>query len=122
MKKIILTGVLIIALSAGFVFAQMGRGGMMGGDNQGNMMNRNWRNTPMMSGMGMGGMMGNNIVATSDDGVVVMSFNKLYKFDRNLKLMKQAEVPFDKENIQNMIQNMRGMGMMWDNQSSETTE
>ena len=101
MKKIALICVIIIVISAGFVFAQMNRGGMMTN-----------RNMSIMSGMGMAGMMGGDIVATSDDGVVVMSFNKLYKFDRDLKLVKQVEIPFDKEYIQRMIQNIRDMGTM----------
>lgn len=120
MKKIILSGVLIIALSAGFVFAQMNQGSMMGHYGHG-MMNRNWMGMPMMSGMGMSGMMGSSVVATEDGGIVVMSFNKLYKFDKNLKLVKEADIPFDKEHIQQMMQNMRSMRMMWSNQGSGNT-
>ena len=115
MKKItLLIGVIIIILTAGIVFAQMGNGGMMGNRGQGMMMNRNWMNMPMMSGM-MGGMMGGNIAVTGDGDVIVMSYNRLYKFDKNLKLVKQADIPFDKEHIQNMMENMRGMGMTWGN-------
>lgn len=121
MKKIALIGALVVALSAGVAFAQMGNGRMMNGDEQGYMMNRNMMNMPMMYGRHMMGMMGNNIVATSDGGVVVMSFNKLYKFDKNLKLVKETNIPFDKEHVQKMIETMRDMGMMWGNQGSGTT-
>ena len=112
MKKTALIGALIIVLSAGIVFAQMSNsGGMMGKKGQG-MMSGNMMDMPMMSGMHMSGMMGSNIVATEDGGIVVMSYNKLYKFDKNLKLVKEADIPFDKEHIKKMMENMQGMGMM----------
>ena len=111
MKKITLIVVFITALTAGVVFAQMKSGGMMSGNEQG-MMSGNMMNMPMMSGMHMPGMMGSNIVATEDGGVVVMSFNKLYKFDKDLKIVKEADIPFDKEHVQKMMENMQGMGMM----------
>ena len=114
MKKITLIGVIIIILSAGIVFAQMGSGRMMGNRGQDMRMNRNWMNMPMMSGM-MGGMMGGNIAVTGDGDVIVMSYNRLYKFDRDLKLVKQADIPFDKEHIQDMMRNIQDMGMTWGN-------
>lgn len=113
MKKIISAGVIIILLSAGIVFAQMGRGRMMGGDRL---------HMPMTSGMGMAGMMGNNIVSASDGGVIVMSFNRLYKFDKDLKLVRQTDIPLDKEHIQNMMKNMRSMGIIWSDQDLDSTE
>jgi hypothetical protein len=130
MKKItLIISMAILVLSAGIVLAQMSRsGGMMGNEGKGMMMGGNMMNMPMMSGMGMagmmGGMMGGNILATKDGGVIVVSYDRLYKFDKNLKLVKQADIPFDKEHIQRMMQNMRNMGMMWGwgPQGSESTE
>jgi hypothetical protein len=43
----------------------------------------------------MRGMMSPSIVATADGGVVVRSFNRLMKFDKDLNLVKQADIPFD---------------------------
>jgi hypothetical protein len=42
--------------------------------------------------MGMGGHGGSNLVATSDGGVVVRCGNELFKYDKNLKLVKQVEI------------------------------
>jgi hypothetical protein len=43
----------------------------------------------------MRGMMSPSVVATADGGVVVRSFNRLMKFDKDLNLVKQADIPFD---------------------------
>jgi signal recognition particle GTPase len=67
---------------------------------------------PMMSGMPMSGIMGIRLISTSDGGVVVMVANKLYKYDKKLDLVKEAEVPIDLENMKNMMMNMQKMGMM----------
>ncbi len=56
-------------------------------------------------------MMGKAMVPTEDGGVVVMIGNKLYKYDKNLKLKKQAEIPVDYKNLKNMMMQMRQMGM-----------
>ena len=74
----------------------MGDKGMMGG----------------MGGMPMCGMMGKNMIATSDGGVVVMIFNKLYKYDKDLNLKKEVEVPMDMEHMKKMRMKMKEMGMM----------
>ena len=66
----------------------------------------------MMMGAGLGDGMGamrtmmgmmNNLVATSDGGVVVMIGNKLYKYDKNLKLVKEAEIKVDMKSMQRMM-------------------
>jgi len=51
----------------------------------------------MMQGEGMGmmhGMMGGkSIVSSNDGGVIVLSGNTLYKYDKNLTLVKSVELP-----------------------------
>ncbi len=60
-------------------------------------------------GMGMGEM-----TATSDGGVVVKIGNTLYKYDKDLKLVGQTEIPFDfkkmHEKMKKQHGEMKGMG------------
>ncbi len=44
------------------------------------------RNVPAMTGA-------KSMIATTDGGVAVMSGGKIYKFDRNLKMVGEAEIP-----------------------------
>jgi hypothetical protein len=60
---------------------------------------------PMM-GM-MKGMTGKSMVAASDGGVIVLSGNKLMKYDKNLNLVKEVEIKIDRAAIQEEM-----MGMM----------
>jgi hypothetical protein len=53
--------------------------------------------------MGMMSMMG-NLVATNDGGVVVLMGLKLYKYDKNLNLVKEAEIKVDMKNMQRMME------------------
>lgn len=39
-----------------------------------------------------GAMMGKSVVATSDGGVVIVAGNKIIKYDKNLKLVKEVEI------------------------------
>ena len=63
-----------------------------------------------MMGMGREGgmppppMMG-NLVATNDGGVVVMMGNRLYKYDKNLNLVKETEIKVDMKRMQGMMRN-----------------
>jgi hypothetical protein len=100
MKKGLLIAMLVAFLAAisiakiSFVSADdMKGGGMMGGDMmKGDMMGKG----AMMGGkmMGMCGMMHPTptIVATSDGGIVVLTGNKLTKYDKNLNVVKEAEL------------------------------
>jgi flagellin-specific chaperone FliS len=106
MKKITLIGVIVIALSAGAVFAQMGSNTGVMGDKRQSMMNRHIMNMPMMSGMYLEGM-GMKMVATEDGGIVVMYMGKLYKYDKNLKLLTETEIPLDVEHIKKMMESMQ---------------
>lgn len=82
-------GILVLAMAvllggAGSAYAEHGtdegHGMMMGKD------------CPMM-----GGMMQQSMVATSDGGVVIRAGDKLVKYDKNLNVVKEAEVTIDKK-------------------------
>ncbi len=101
MKKIICMAMVAVFVTALAVisFAEetsktdkpmMGKGMMMG--------------KPMMSH----GMMGKgNMVATQDGGVVVMMGHKLYKYDKDLNLVKEAEVKIDMEGMKKAMAEMK---------------
>jgi len=55
----------------------------------------------------MGMMMPKQLVATSDGGVIVLAGNKLYKYDRNLNLVKEAEIKMDFEGRKKMMDQMK---------------
>jgi len=109
-KAMFLVIVLGLILGSGMVaFAQMQN--MMGGEGKGMMMGKhgNWH---MMSGMRMCGMTGIKMIATQDGGVIVMASGKLYKYDKDLNLKKEIEIPIDFEHIKKMRMKMKEMGMM----------
>jgi hypothetical protein len=58
-------------------------------------------------GMMMKSMMGREMIATADGGVAVLSGNKLMKFDKDLNLVKEAEIKPDLEGIQKMMMQMQ---------------
>lgn len=60
---------------------------------------------PMM----MGGMMGHNLVATSDGGVVLMMGNRLYKYDKNLAAIKDVEVKIDTASLRKWRNTMQSL-------------
>jgi len=59
-----------------------------------------------MKGM-MDMMMKKQMVVTSDGGVVVLVGNKLYKYDKNLNLVKEAEIKMDFEAMKKKMQEMK---------------
>ena len=67
-------------------------------------------NRPMMSGIHC--MMGKQVIATTDGGVVVMSCNKLYKYDKDLNLIKEVEIPVDMKYMQEMWKKMKEQSVM----------
>jgi hypothetical protein len=90
MKKgiAVFTAVFVLSVS-GLALAQMddkgkgmmdGKGGMMG-------------NGMMMKCMGMMQQMHSNMVATPDGGVIVSSGGKLIKYDNQLNVVKQVDLP-----------------------------
>ena len=65
----------------------------------------------MKHGMMMG-MMHKEMIATSDGGVVIVIGNKIVKYDRNLKLVNQADLPQAEDSSKMMKQcPMRAKGM-----------
>ena len=92
----------------------------------------------MGKGMGMGRGMGCNcgkmcmmlqkqMVSTSDGGVIVLAGNKLYKYDKNLNLVKEVEIKMDVEGMKKMMGQMREncankMQMMQEEKSEPAAE
>lgn len=66
---------------------------------------KNWEQPPCR-GM-MHPLMSRSLVETKDGGIVVMTGNRLMKFDKDLNFIKEVELPADRETIQKM--KMRGM-------------
>ena len=105
MSKVIMLVAVIISFSAVSFAADTPQTGgpMMGGGMMGGGMMGLGKGDCMGS---MGTMMGmmNSLVATSDGGVVVMIGNKLYKYDKNLNLVKEAEIKVDFRGMQRMLE------------------
>lgn len=57
-------------------------------------------------GLMMRELMTKSIVATSDGGIVVMSGNKLTKFDKDLNLVKEVEMKIDIKGKEEMMREM----------------
>ena len=108
MRKLtyLIIAVTAVSLSASPVFAGKMKDGMMEdeGGGKGTMMGKGMMGKGMMEdGMMDGGMMkmmhkmhgmtrSPTMVASSDGGAIVLSGNKLYKYDKNLNLVKEAEI------------------------------
>ena len=60
----------------------------------------------------MKSMMERTVVATSDGGVVVVMCNKLTKYDKNLNLVKEAELKMDMDGMKMMMEHMKDCPMM----------
>lgn len=80
-----------------------------------------------MHGMMMKQMMEREVIATGDGGVLVLLGNKIIKYDKDLNLIKEAEIKLDMEGMQKMMMQMQEkcpmsqqqggmMGRMQDNQ------
>ncbi len=106
----------ILFFSSASVFAQgapdkdagqmnMDKGGMMGGG----MMGKGMMGKEMMGMMKMHKMMGNmqnEVVATSDGGIVIVGGNKITKYDKDLNVVKEAEFKQNTEAMQKMMNEM----------------
>ena len=90
----------------------MGMGKGMGGRMMHNMPMGKGMMGGMMQGMPMGNMMGRIMIATSDGGVIVMMLNKLYKYDKDLNLVKEAEIPLDIDHVKKMMMEMKEIRTM----------
>ena len=56
------------------------------------------------------GMMKKEIVATSDGGVIVMADNKLFKYDKDVNLIKEVELKIDMKVTQDKMTQMMKEG------------
>ena len=136
-KSLIAIAVVIIVGTSGLAIAQMNDNGKdMMGDKTGMMDGKSGMMGMMGKGMMDGKMMGmcpmmksmmeRSVVATSDGGVVVAMGNKLTKYDKDLNVVKEAELKMDMEGMQKMMENMKGMcpmmGKMMSSDKSMTEE
>ncbi|MCX6340517.1 MAG: hypothetical protein NTX71_11470 [Candidatus Aureabacteria bacterium] len=64
-------------------------------------------------------MMKRSIVATADGGVVVMTGNKLIKYDKDLNVQKEAEIKMDMEGMQKMMMEMQAACPMYKKMSEK---
>lgn len=66
-----------------------------------------------MHGMMMKEVMEESIIATTDSGAIVLTGNKLIKYDKDLNLVKEVEIKVDIETMQNnMMKMMNNCPMM----------
>ena len=123
-KNIWIVTLIVLVFGISFVFAEemkgdltgnkemMGmKGGMMGEKGMGMMGDKGMMGKgmmgmcPMMGGM-MKSMMDKSMVLTSDGGVIVLSGNKLTKYDKDLNVVKEVELKADMEGMQKMMSQM----------------
>ena len=113
-KSLIAVAVVIIVWTSGLAIAQMDKSKEMMGDKAG-MMDGKGGMMGMMDGKMMGmcpmmkSMVERSVVATSDGGVVVVTGNKLTKYDKDLNVVKEVELKMDMEGMQKMMDNMKSM-------------
>jgi hypothetical protein len=82
------------------------------GQEKGGMMSEGMKHGPKMGMCPMHGMMmkmmgERSLAATSDGGVVILSGNKLSKYDKNLTLVKEVEVTMDASGMEKMMADMK---------------
>lgn len=80
---------------------EMGMMGTASGENKG-MMGGKMVGMPMMMKM----MTDKSVVATSDGGIVVVAGNKITKYDKNLNVIKEAEIKMDMEAMGKQMKEM----------------
>jgi hypothetical protein len=121
MKRVFVAVLLVTALCvvASAAFAEQQQGKMMektmmqegkmgcGGMSSAKGMMGKMRMGSMGCGMMMNSMMIRSLVATEDGGVVVSVGNKLKKYDKNLKLVKEVEIQVDMEAMNKMMMQMK---------------
>ena len=73
------------------------------------MMKKGMIDKGMMMPMMMEKMMSKSMVATSDGGVVVLAGNKITKYDKDLNVIKEAEVKVDMEAMKKQMSDMMKM-------------
>ena len=104
-------GAVIVAMACVFVFASFAQAddqqGAMGEKKHEMGMMGSMMGDKMGKGMMMHAMMPKQIVASNDGGVIVLAGNKLYKYDKNLVLVKEAEIKVDTEAMRKMMEGMK---------------
>ena len=114
MKKgfIAITAVFVIGMS-GLALAQMDDkgNGMTNKDNKGSMMGGGMMDKGMMMQMHgmmmkMGAMMNKTAFATTDGGFVVVSADKITKYDKDINVVKEVELKNDMDAMQKMMGEM----------------
>ena len=105
----------VLLMSAGLVYAEGMEDGMMGKGMKGGMMEEGMMGKEMTDGKMMGmcpmmkSMMDRSVIATTDGGIVVVSGNKLTKYDKDLNVVKEVELKMDMEGMQKMMETMKAM-------------
>jgi len=131
-KNIWIITLVVLMAGSSLVSAEEMKDGMKGNmmaDSKGSMMNEGMMGKGMMKDgmmdckkMGMcpmmKSMMDRNVTATSDGGIVVVSCNKLTKYDKDLNLVKEIELKMDMEGMHKMMENMKGMCPMMEKMKS----
>ena len=95
---------MVIGLSARFAFAEETKGARKEDGMDGGMMKMMHK----MHGM----TRSSSMVASNDGGVIVLTGNKLYKYDKNLNLVKEAEIKTETGGMGGMMGGMGGMKKM----------
>lgn len=101
-KRACVVVVVFLFITAGAVFAQgpSDTGPMKGkGDMRGHPMG--------MCPCPMHGMMGKEVVATQDGGIVVLMADKIIKYDKDLNKVKEATIEIDWQHMQDVMQKMQ---------------
>jgi len=98
--------VVLVAIGiAYFAFAAEHPGAMMGKP-EGKMMGAGMAACPMHM-MKCGHMMKSEITGTQDGGVIVMCCNKLYKYDKDLNMVKSVEMKEVQQDCKTMMEQMK---------------
>ena len=105
MKRLIYVIVVaVVFFTVRFAFAEKMEGPMMG---QGMKEKGMMRGKEMMGkGMMMHSMMQTSMVASNDGGVIVLTGNKLTKYDKDLNVVKEVELKANTEAMQGMMKDM----------------
>lgn len=120
-----------VILAARFVFAEEMKGPMKGDGMGGKemMMGKGMMGEGMMGMHRMHGMMRSpSMVASNDGGVIVLTGNKLYKYDKNFTLVKEVEIKMDMDGMADMkkmcsmCQKMMGKDGMMGEASEENAD
>ncbi len=96
----------VLLTGASLVYAEGMKGGMMGDGMKGKRMmdGKMMEMCPMMQSM-----MQKQVVATEDGGIIIVAGNKVTKYDKDLNVVKEAELKMDMAGMQKMMENMKGM-------------